>query len=88
VRLSDWARAQGVHPKTAYRWWRAGTLPVPARQVNARTILVDVPVAPERAEVAALYARVSSRDQRDDLDRRVGRLSVWAAEQGCRCLGW
>src|SRR2546425_276676 len=41
MKLSDWARANGVHPKTAYRWWRNGTLPVPARQINARVILVD-----------------------------------------------
>jgi predicted site-specific integrase-resolvase len=37
-----WARANGVHPKTAYHWYRNGTLPVPARQINARVILVDV----------------------------------------------
>ena len=35
MKLSDWARANGVHPKTAYRLWRNGTLPVPARQINA-----------------------------------------------------
>jgi predicted site-specific integrase-resolvase len=31
VKLTEWARANGVHPKTAYRWWREGILPVPAR---------------------------------------------------------
>ncbi|NNM97823.1 MAG: IS607 family transposase, partial [Candidatus Dormibacteraeota bacterium] len=29
MNLTDWARAQGVHPQTAYRWFRLGTLPVP-----------------------------------------------------------
>jgi putative resolvase len=29
-----------------------------------------------------LYARVSSHDQRDDLDRQVARLSEWAAQAG------
>jgi putative resolvase len=33
VNLTDWARAQGIHPQTAYRWHRNGTLPVPV-QVN------------------------------------------------------
>src|SRR6267143_722178 len=65
MKLSDWARANGVHPKTAYRWWRTGTLPVPARQINAR---------------------VSSHDQRSDLDRQVARLSEWAAKAGARVL--
>lgn len=27
-----------------------------------------------------MYARVSSADQRDDLERQIGRLSVWATE--------
>lgn len=41
MKLTEWARANGVHPKTAYRWWREGILPVPARKVGPRTILVD-----------------------------------------------
>src|SRR5467141_3885928 len=84
MKLSDWARANGVHPKTAYRWWRTGTLPVPARQVNARVILVDDAASANRAapELSAvgLSARVSSHDQRSDLDRQIARLSEWAAQ--------
>jgi len=90
VKLSDWARANGVHPKTAYRWWRTGTLPVPARQINARVILVDDAASAHRAapELSAvgLYARVSSHDQRSDLDRQVARLCEWAAKAGARVL--
>jgi putative resolvase len=90
MKLSDWARANGVHPKTAYRWWRNGTLPVPARQINARVILVDDAASANRAapELSAvgLYARVSSHDQRSDLDRQVARLSEWAAKAGARVL--
>lgn len=85
VRLADWARSQGVHPKTAYRWWREGTLPVPARQVSARMILVDEPVAGSEPGVG-LYARVSSHDQRADLDRQVARLTDWAAQAGHRVV--
>jgi putative resolvase len=44
-------------------------------------ILVDEPAAlSERG--AGLYARVSSHDQRADLDRQVARLSGWAAQAG------
>ncbi|THA34347.1 IS607 family transposase, partial [Streptomyces sp. A1277] len=42
MNLTEWARAQGVHPQTAYRWFREGTLPVPAQRVGPRTILVNV----------------------------------------------
>ncbi|HVC22990.1 MAG TPA: IS607 family transposase [Candidatus Dormibacteraeota bacterium] len=80
MKLADWARVNGVHPKTALRWWREGTLPVPARKVGPRTILVEV-VAPGNAQAVALYARVSSHDQRADLDRQLGRLVEWATRQ-------
>jgi putative resolvase len=80
VKLSDWARANGVHPKTALRWFLQGTLPVPARRIGARTILVET--ASSRQGGAALYARVSSHDQREDLERQLGRLVAWAAANG------
>ena len=86
MNLTEWARAQGVHPQTAYRWFREGTLPVPAVRVNQRTVLVSpgVPTVPTEPAVAAygLYARVSSHDQREDLDRQVARLTAWAAGAG------
>jgi putative resolvase len=84
VNLKEWARLQGVHPQTAYRWFREGTLPVPAVRVNARSVLVapDTATAPDRGG-AGLYARVSSHDQKADLDRQVARLTAWAVQSGC-----
>jgi predicted site-specific integrase-resolvase len=82
MKLSDWARANGISYKTAWLWWKRGKLPVPARQTPTGTILVDVP---ERKEAGAvLYARVSSADARADLDRQVARLAVFAAEKGIK----
>jgi predicted site-specific integrase-resolvase len=34
----EWARLQGVHPQTAYLWFREGTLPVPAVRVNTELV--------------------------------------------------
>ena len=83
MNLTEWARRQGIHPQTAYNWFHAGTLPVPAVRVNQRTILVspDAVLATPK-ETLGLYARVSSHDQRADLDRQVARLSEWAAKTG------
>ena len=78
MNLTDWARQNGIHPQTAYRWFRIGTLPVAARRVGPRTVLIETdPASPVGV---ALYARVSSHDQRSDLDRQLGRLVAWAAE--------
>jgi putative resolvase len=87
VNLTEWARAQGIYPQTAYRWFREGTLPVPAVRVNQRTVLVspDAPAGPA-ASSYGLYARVSSHDQKADLDRQVARLTSWAADAGGRVV--
>ncbi|KOG44336.1 resolvase [Streptomyces virginiae] len=84
MNLTEWAKAQGVHPQTAYRWFREGTLPVPAQRVGPRTILVNVE-ANATSEVVGglgLYARVCSHDQKADLERQVARLAKWAATTG------
>lgn len=52
---------------------------MPARQLPSGTILVEEPNPEGRT---ALYARVSSADQKDDLQRQVQRLEAFAREQG------
>jgi putative resolvase len=81
MKLAEWARVNRVHPQTAYRWFRQGTMPVPAQRLPSGTILVDAPESPSGGR-AVLYARVSAHDQRADLDRQVARLTAWATGQG------
>jgi len=76
-KLSDWARENGITYQTAWKWWKTGRLPVAATQMPTGTILVDVPNS--FTTKAVLYARVSSTDQRADLDRQVARLVEFAA---------
>jgi putative resolvase len=58
-------------------------LPVRAVWVNERTVLVSPEVAVGLAAAAfGLFARVSSHDQKSDVDRQVARLTGWAAEAG------
>jgi putative resolvase len=69
-----------VHPQTAYRWFREGTMPVPARRLPSGTIMVDV-VGDDTQGQVVVYARVSSADQRADLDRQVARVAAWVTGQ-------
>jgi len=71
----------GVHPQTAYRWFREDKMPVPARRLESGTIWVEAAPAESTGRVV-LYARVSSHDQRPDLDRQVARLTQWATANG------
>ena len=79
--LKEWARGQGIHPVTAYRWFRDGKLPVPAHRVGG-LILVDAAGSAAATGSVAVYARVSSADQRTDLDRQVARVTAWATGEG------
>lgn len=72
----------GVNKHTAYRWFREGTLPVPARRVGKLILVEPAGAASDHASKTVLYARVSSHDQRADLDRQVARLAGWATENG------
>ncbi len=77
MNLKGWARVQGIHPVTAYRRFRDGKLPVSARRVGG-LFLVDAPGSSAAVGRVAVYARVSSADQRADLDRQVARVTAWA----------
>jgi predicted site-specific integrase-resolvase len=81
MNLKQWADRQGVSYTTARRWFAAGRLPVPARRVGG-LILVSEPASPERPGLTAVYARVSSADQKPDLDRQVARVTAWASSEG------
>ena len=67
---------------TAYRWFREGKLPVSARRVGRLILVEPAATTTPPAEAVAVYARVSSSDQRPDLDRQVARVTVWTTGQG------
>ena len=85
MKLSTWARQQGLSYKTAWRLWKAGNLPVPAEQLATGTVIVHAAPVNEPPGVA-LYARVSSADQKADLDRQLSRLAEFSAKHGFRLV--
>lgn len=83
MKLSVWARQQGISYKTAWRLWRAGQLPVAAVQMPSGTVIVHAePVALPSSVGVALYARVSSADQKQDLETQLDRLRAYAKDKG------
>ena len=81
VNLKEWAKREGVHPVTAYRWFREGKLPVPARRVGGLILVEQAAEASPSGTAVVVYAGVSSADQRSDLDRQVARVTAWATGQ-------
>jgi putative resolvase len=80
MKLSAWAKANGLAYQTAWRMWRDGKLPVPAEQLPTGTIIVHPPKA-AAVDSVAIYARVSSADQKADLERQLGRLAEYASRE-------
>lgn len=82
MNLAVWAERNGVARVTAYRWFHAGLFPVPAQRVGRLIPVNDAAAEMARHGRTAVYARVSSADQKADLDRQVARVTGWAtAEQ-------
>jgi predicted site-specific integrase-resolvase len=78
MKLSAYAKQVGVTYKTTWQWWKARQLD--AYQLPTSTSIVREPKLV--ATGAALYARVASADQQDDVTRQLQRLRDYAAARG------
>ena len=82
MNLKEWAASQGISYAVARKWHAAGMLPVPSRKVGGLVLIGDLGTDPPAApRSTVVYARVSSPDQRPDLDRQVARVTGWATGQ-------
>ena len=76
MKLSEWAKKQGISYRTAYRWFAEGKLPVEYEQMPTGTIIVkDIPSG---SAGVGLYARVSSSEQKPELNNQIARLVEYA----------
>lgn len=83
MNLAEWAEKQGIARVTAYRWYHAGKLPVPARKIGGLILVDEEKPEPTQGDgKTVVYARVSSSDQKADLDRQVARVTAWCGDQG------
>jgi putative resolvase len=81
-KLSDWAKENGVHYRTAMVWLHNGTLPVQVTKTpGGHYRVVDAPLQVTEGK-SILYGRVSSHDQKADLVRQLERLRSFASGLG------
>lgn len=83
MKLSDWAKSQGIAYQTAWRWFKAGKLPIKTVQTPSGTILVEPRQSASDSRSAWIYARVSSPEKKGDLDRQAERCIEF-----CSANGW
>ncbi|HEY4384515.1 MAG TPA: IS607 family transposase [Ktedonobacteraceae bacterium] len=81
MRLSQYAKQQGISYSTALRWWRRGT--IRGYQAATGTIIVEMEEKPLPAEErVVIYARVSSPEHRENLERQAERLAQYCTTRG------
>jgi putative resolvase len=84
-KLSEWAKENGVHYRTAMIWMHEGKLPVQVVQTpGGHYRVVDNTPVPLTSGKSVLYGRVSSHDQKTDLTRQIDRLRSFASGLGLR----
>ncbi len=82
MKLSAYAKQQGISYQTAWRMWQRGELP--AHQLPSGTVIVDVPLTlpAVRPQKVTVYARVSSAENRRNLDSQAERVAAFCAAKG------
>lgn len=83
MKLSVWAKKQGIHYQTAWNWCNNGTMPVSWERTPSGTILVhdNLPSTPSLKKVYT-YARVSSYAKKEDLQRQSARCAAFCENKG------
>ena len=86
MKLSSYAKKLGIHYNTAYRMFKRGQ--IAGYQLPTGTVIIEEPVEQTGArsakqQVVAVYARVSSSENKKNLDTQAERLISW-----CNAQGW
>jgi len=82
MKLSDYARKLGIHYRTAWEMFKRNDIPN-AYQLPSGTIIV-----PDKLEESAIpnqiviYSRVSSSENKDNLEKQAERLENYASAKG------
>jgi len=81
MKLSQYAKQQGISYSTALRWWHQGV--IRGYQAPSGTIIVEADSQQARAlERVVIYACVSSPEHKENLERQVERLVQYCTVRG------
>jgi predicted site-specific integrase-resolvase len=84
MKLSKWAKINGISYQTAFRWAKSGKIPG-CKIMETGTILIDDTYDKSISnENIFIYARVSSNSRRKELDYQVDRIIKYANINGLK----
>ena len=80
MKLSQYAQKLGINYKTAWKWFKAGK--IKGYQMDTGTIIVTEMEESPLPQKVAVYVRVSSTENRPNLDTQADRLVSYCAAKG------
>jgi predicted site-specific integrase-resolvase len=81
MKLSKWAKKQGICYLTALNWFHSGKIPN-ARQISTGTILIDDEVKMNLDENVCIYARVSNQSRKSEMEYQINRIIEFTNSKG------
>ena len=84
MKLSQYAKNEGITYKGAYLRWKNGRIPGAYLDDSGHVVIPDPKV--ENLKNAAVYARVSTNRQKADLERQASRMVAFANAAGYRVV--
>ncbi len=82
MKLSEYARLNSVTYRTAWQWYKDGKIEG-AKQLNTGTVVVPDIKKPVKDEYVVVYSRVSSSENKSNLENQAQRLVDF-----CLAKGW
>lgn len=83
MKLTDWAKEQGISYLTAWRWCKNGKMPCPWYKAPSGSIIVTPDKKDTETLPTYIYGRVSSPNKKGDLNTQVS-----LCEEFCVANGW
>lgn len=83
IKLSEYAKLNRIQYRAAWNRFKAGKIPN-AEYTETGAILIDISEKKNKEECNVVYARVSTHDQKDDLERQIQRVISYANAKGVK----
>lgn len=81
-KISEYAKLKGVQYRTVWNWIKKGTVQIERTETGRVLVIVEEPVKPTKELSVAVYVRVSSSENKDNLERQAERLISYANAKG------
>jgi len=84
MKLSIWAKKQGINYHTAYKWFHQGLIPNSIKLPTGTILINEENNVKNKPENIVTYARVSNHSRKNELEYQVDRIAQYCSSKGYR----